>query len=188
MNWNHFAVLAACFAMTLSGCTMTTPGSVTYDGKAKATIVTGRETTFSPFVGAVRTVFLKAEISPGNIGLYLVVLYLSADGWLSADEVRDSSGAKLQGFRGSDESFPVRFGQITKEIYYIPLSPRYLEAHRKSGINIRLQGAKGALAATQPATFVQGFLANLDATQNRVAGEVTVKKLIPESPKSGSAF
>jgi hypothetical protein len=117
-----------------------------------------------------------------------VVLYLSSDGWLSADQVWDSSGAKLEGFRGSDEKFPVKFGQVTKEIYYIPLSPHYLEAHSHSGISIRLQGPKGTLAATQPASFVQGFLANLDATQKRVAEEVTGKNLIPESPKSASAF
>jgi hypothetical protein len=46
----------------------------------------------------------------------------------------------------------------------------------------------GTLAATQPAPFVQGFLANLDATQKRVVGEVTVKKLIPEPAESSSAF
>jgi hypothetical protein len=188
VKWNSFVLPGLCSALILSGCSTTKPGEVTYDTEAKATIVTGKATTFSPLVGAVRTVFLKAEISPGDTGLYLVVLYLSADGWLSVDQVWDSSGAKLQGFRGSDESFSVKFGQITKEIYYIPLTPRYLEAHRESGINLRLQGARGTLAATQPAAFVQGFLANLDATQKRVAGEVTVKNLIPEPPKSGSAF
>jgi hypothetical protein len=61
--------------------------------------------------------------------------------------------------------FPIRYGQVTKEIYYIPLSPHYLEAHRKSGISIRLKGANGTLAATEPATFVEGFLTSLDATQ-----------------------
>jgi hypothetical protein len=188
MNVNHYALFGVYSALILSGCTTTKPGNVTYDPKAKTTIVTGKETTISPFVGAVRTIFLKAEISPGNTGLYLVVLYLSSDGWLSADQVWDSSGAKLQGFRGSDEKFPVKFGQVTKEIYYVPLSPHYLEAHRHSGISIRLQGAKGTLAAKQPATFVQGFLADLDATEKRVAGEVTVKNLIPESPKKRFGF
>jgi hypothetical protein len=188
MNLNNHALFGVYSALILSGCTTMKPGNVTYDPKAKTTIVTGKETTISPLVGAVRTVFLKAEISPSNTGLYLVVLYLSSDGWLSADEVWDSSGAKLDGFRGSDEKFPIKFGQVTKEIYYIPLSPLYLEAHRKSGINLRLHGARGTLAATQPAAFVQGFLASLDATQKRVAGEVIVKKLIPEPPKSGSAF
>lgn len=179
---------ALCLALIFSGCTTTKPGDVTYDAEAKTTIVTGKASTFSPLVGAVRTVFLKAEMSPGNTEVYLVVLYLSADGWLSADQVWDSSGAKLEGFRGSDESFANKFGQITKEIYYIHLTPRYLEAHRESGINIRLQGEKGALAATQPATFVQGFLASLDAAQKRVAGDVAVKGLISEAPKSGSAL
>jgi hypothetical protein len=188
MNLNNYARFGVYSALILSGCTTMKPGNVTYDPKAETTIVTGKETTISPLVGAVRTVFLKAEISPSNTALYLVVLYLSSDGWLSADEVWDSSGAKLDGFRGSDEKFPIKFGQVTKEIYYIPLSPLYLEAHRKSGINLRLQGARGTFAATQPAAFVQGFLASLDATQKRVAGEVTVKKLIPEPPKSGSAF
>jgi hypothetical protein len=188
MNVNHCALFGVYSALILSGCTTTKPGNVTYDPKAKTTIVTGKETTISPFVGAVRTIFLKAEISPGNTGLYLVVLYLSSDGWLSADQVWDSSGAKLQGFRGSDEKFPVKFGQVTKEIYYVPLSPHYLEAHRHSGISIRLQGPKGTLAATQSATFVQGFLADLDATEKRVAGEVTVKNLIPEPPKKRFGF
>jgi hypothetical protein len=32
---------------------------------------------------------------------------------------------------------------------------------RKSGINLRLQGARGTLAATQPARFVKGFLQTL---------------------------
>ena len=188
MNLNHYVLFGVYSALILSGCTTTKPGNITYDPKAQTTIVTGKETTISPLVGAVRTVFLKAEISPGNTGLFLVVLYLSSDGWLSADEVWDSSGAKLEGFRGSDEKFPAKFGQVTKEIYYVPLSSHYLKAHRHSGISIRLQGPKGTLAATQPAPFVQGFLANLDATQKRVVGEVTVKKLIPEPAESSSAF
>jgi hypothetical protein len=188
VKWNSFVLPGVCSALILSGCTTTKPGDVTYDTEAKATIVTGQSTTFSPLIGAVRTVFLKAEISPGNTGLYLVVLYLSADGWLSADQVWDSSGAKLQGFRGSDDTFSVKFGQITKETYYIPLTQRYFEAHRQSGINISLQGTKGTLVASQPATFVQGFLAKLEATQKRVAGDVTVENLIPKPPKSGSGF
>jgi len=187
MNLNNYALFGVYSALILSGCTTTKPGNVTYDPKAKTTIVTGKETTISPLVGALRTVFLKAEISPDNTGLYLVVLYLSSDGWLSADEVWDSSGAKLEGFRGSDEKFPIKFGQVTKEIYYIPLTRRYLEAHRQSGIDIRLEGAKGAIAATQPASFIGGFLASLDATQQRLEGQVTVKELIPEPPKSGES-
>lgn len=183
MNLNNYALLGVCSALILSGCTTTIPGNVTYDPKAKSTIVTGKETTISPLAGAVRTVFLKAEISPGNTGLYLVVLYLSSNGWLSADEVWDSSGTKLEGFRGSDEKFPIRFGQVTKEIYYITLSPHYLEAHRKSGISIRLKGANGTLVATEPATFVEGFLADLDATQKKLGGDVMVKDLIPQPPK-----
>jgi|GEM_PF-3172524 hypothetical protein len=183
MNLNNFALFGVCSALILSGCTTTKPENVTYDPKAKTTIVTGKETTISPLAGAVRTVFLKAEISPGNTGLYLVVLYISSDGWLSADEVWDSSGAKLEGFRGSDEKFAIKFGQVTKETYYIHLSPHYLEAHRKSGISIRLQGANGTLAATQPATLVEGFLANLDAAQKRLEGDVIVKDVVPEAPK-----
>jgi hypothetical protein len=183
MNLNNYALFGMYSALILSGCTTTKLGNVTYDPKAKTTIVTGKETTISPLAGAVRTVFLKAEISPSNTALYLVVLYLSSDGWLSADEVWDSSGAKLEGFRGSDEKFPIKFGQVTKEIYYIPLSSLYLEAHRNSGISIRLQGPKGTLAATQPATSVEGFLASLDATQKKLEGDVIVKPLIPEAPK-----
>jgi hypothetical protein len=183
MNLNNYALFGLCSALILSGCTTTIPGNVTYDPKAKSTIVTGKEMTISPLAGAVRTVFLKAEISPGNTGLYLVVLYLSSNGWLSADEVWDSSGARLEGFRGNDEKFPIRFGQVTKEIYYITLSPRYLEAHRKSGISMRLKGANGTLVATQPATFVEGFLADLDATQKKLGGDVIVKDLIPQAPK-----
>jgi hypothetical protein len=167
MNLNNYALFGVYSALILSGCTTTKPGNITYDPEVKATIVTGKEMTVSPLAGAVRTVFLKAEISPGNTGLYLVVLYLSSDGWLSANQVWDSSGAKLEGFRGSDEKFPVKFGQVTKEIYYVPLSSHYLEAHRHSGISIRLQGPKGTLAATQPASFIEGFLTNLDATRRR---------------------
>jgi hypothetical protein len=183
MNLNNYVLFGLCPALILSGCTTTIPGNVTYDPKAKSTIVTGKETTISPLAGAVRTVFLKAEISRGNTGLYLVVLYLSSNGWLSADEVWDSSGAKLEGFRGSDETFPIRFGQVTKEIYYIPLTPHYLREHRKSGISIRLKGANGTSIATQPAAFVQGFLADLDATQKKLEGDVIVKDLLPEPPK-----
>ncbi len=183
MNLNNYALFGVCSALILSGCTTTIPGNVTYDPKAKSTIVTGKEMTISPLAGAVRTVFLKAEISPGHTELYLVVLYLSSNGWLSADEVWDSSGAKLEGFRGNDEKFPIRFGQVTKEIYYITLSPRYLAAHRKSGISMRLKGANGTLVATQPATFVEGFLADLDATQKKLQGDVIVKDLIPQAPK-----
>ena len=163
-------------------------GGVTYDSDSRTTIVTGKEMTVSPLAGPVRTYFLKAEISPSQTGLYLVVLYLSVNGRLSADHVLDSDGQTMQGFRGADESVNIKYGQVTKEIYYIPLTRRYLEQHRNSGINFRLRGANRTLAATQPATFVQGFLASLDSTQKRLAGEVIVKKLIPERAKSSSAF
>jgi hypothetical protein len=176
MNWNCFAALGAAFAVAVPACTTTKSGGVTFDSASQTTIVTGKETTVSPLAGPVRTLFLKAEISPGETGLYLVVLYLSADGWLSADQVVDTDGTTLRGYRGADETFDVQFSHVTKEIYYIPLTRRYLEAHRHSGINLRLTGAKGAVAANQPASFVQDFLTNLDATQTRLAGEVIVKK------------
>lgn len=176
MNWNNFSVLGVCFALILSGCTTTKPGNIAYDPESQTTIVTGKETTISPLSGPVRILFLKAEITPGETGLYLVVLYLSADGWLSADRVVDTGGTTLRGYRGADVTFDVQFSHVTKEIYYIPLTRRYLQAHRQSGINLRLTGAKGAVAANQPASFVQDFLTNLDATQTRLAGEVIVKK------------
>jgi hypothetical protein len=183
MNWNNLSLLGVCSALILSGCTTTKPGKVAYDSKAKATVVTGKETTVSPLSGPVRTSFLKAEISPGQTGLYLVVLYLSVSGWLSADHVLDSDGHTIEGFRGADESFNIKYGQVTKEIYYIPLTRRYLEAHRKSGINVSLQGPNGAVTATQPPSFVGGFLSDLDATQDRLHSVVIVKQLIPGRPE-----
>ena len=188
MNWSFFAGLAVVFATTFSACSTSQSGRVTYDSGAGTTIVTGRQTTIQPLAGPVRILFLKAEISPGQTGLYLVVLYLSVNGWLSADKVVDSDGHTFEGLRGTDESIDVKYDRITKEIYYIPVTRKYLEQHRDSGINLHLQGAKGTLAATQPATFVQGFLASLDATQERLANKVIVKKLIPVAPKSASAF
>jgi hypothetical protein len=186
MTSTSFAIVGAAFAIAISGCTTTKSGGVTYDSESRTTIVTGKETTISPLAGPVRTLFLKAEISPGETGLYLVVLYLSVDGWLYADRVVDSDGHKLQGFRGADETFDVRFGHVTKEIYYIPLTRRYLEAHRRSGINLRLTGAQGVVAATQPASFVGGFLADLDATKKQLAArEVTMKGLIAGRSKPG---
>ena len=183
MDRSKIITLYFCLAVALSGCTTTQSGKTTYDPEAKATIVTGKETTIAPLMGAVRTIFLKAEISPGETGLYLVVLYLSADGWLSADEIWDSSGARLAGLRGSNETFPIQFGQVTKEIYYIPLTRRYLQAHQKSGIDIYLKGANGTLTATQSSGFVNSFLADLDATENRLHGEVVVKDLVPTTTK-----
>jgi hypothetical protein len=181
MKFAVFAAIAA--ALAVSGCTTIKSGGVTYDSKSRTTIVTGKETTISPLAGPVRTLFLKAEISPGETGLYLVVLYLSVNGWLSADKVWDSDGHRLEGLRGSEERFDIKNGHVTKEIYYIPLTRPYLEAHRKSGINIRLQGAKGAVAATQSGSFVSGFLTSFDATKKKLNGEVTVKQLIPDHPK-----
>jgi hypothetical protein len=188
MNWSCFAALSVVFATALSACSTTESGGVAYDSNAETTIVTGRQTTIQPLAGPVRTYFLKAEISPGQTDLYLVVLYLSVNGWLSAGQVSDSDGQTIQGFRGADESFDIKYGRVTKEIYYIPLTRRYLEQHRNSGIDFRLRGATGTLVATQPAAFVQGFLASLDSTQKRLAGEVIVKKLISESAKNGSGF
>jgi hypothetical protein len=78
------------------------------------------------------------RIALGNTGLYLVVLYLSVDGWLSADHVWDSSGTKLVGLQGGNETISTQFNQVTKEIYYIPLARGYLEAHRRSGFSIFL--------------------------------------------------
>jgi hypothetical protein len=179
MNRSKFTTLCLCLAIVFSGCNTTQSGKISYDPEARATIVTGNETTIAPLVGAVRTIFLKAEISPAETGLYLVVLYLSTDGWLSADEIWDSSGARLVGLHGSNETVPIQFGQVTKEIYYIPLTRRYLEAHRKSGIDIYLKGAGGTLTATQPSGFVNSFLADLDSTENRLHGEVVVKELVP---------
>ena len=186
MNWNKFTLLGMCSVLAFSGCMTTKPAKVVFDPKAETTIVTGKETTVSPLVGPVRTVFLKAEISPGSTGLYLVVLYLSASGWLSADEVWDSSGTKLEGFRGSDESFEVKYGRVTKEIYYIPLTRQYLEARRTSGLNFRLKGKNGVVSVLQRGSFVGGFLADLDATKKQLAGEVIVKDLIAQRAKGGS--
>jgi hypothetical protein len=186
MKFAVFAAIAAALAIAVCGCTTIKSGGVTYDSMSRTTIVTGKETTISPLAGSVRTLFLKAEISPGETGLYLVVLYLSVNGWLSADKVWDSDGHRLEGLRGSEERFDVKDGQVTKEIYYIPLTRPYLEAHRKSGINIRLQGAKGAVAATQSGSFVSGFLTSFDATKRKLNGQVTVKELIPDHPKKRS--
>jgi hypothetical protein len=186
MRPTAFAILGAAFAIAVSGCTTIKTGGVTYDSDSRTTIVTGKGTTISPLAGPVRTLFLKAEISPGETGLYLVVLYLSVDGQLSADRVVDSDGRTLQGFRGADETFDVRFGHVTKEIYYIPLTRQYLEAHRRSGINLRLTGAKGSVVATQPASFVAGFLADLEATKKELAeGEVSAGNLIAGRSKLG---
>lgn len=183
MNWSSFAGIGAVFAIALSACSTTESGGVTYDSNAGTTIVTGRQMTVQPLVGPVRTLFLKAEISPGQTGLYLVVFYLSVNGWLSADHVLDSDGHTIEGFRGPDESFNVKYGQVTKEIYYIPLTRRYLEAHRNSGINVSLEGPNGAVTATQPPSYVGGFISDLDATQDRLHGVVIVKELLPGRPE-----
>ena len=92
MKMKDCALFGAALAMIVSGCTTVRSGGVTYDSESQATIVTGKETTISPLAGAVRTMFLKAEISPGETGLYLVLLYLSSNGWLSADHVLDADG------------------------------------------------------------------------------------------------
>ena len=183
MNRSRFAAIGAAFAAALSACTTTESGRVTYDSEARTTIVTGRQTSIQPLVGPVRTLFLKAEISPGETGLYLVVLYLSVDGWLSADHVWDSSGTKLEGLEGGNETISTEFNHVTKEIFYIPLTRRYLEAHRHSGFSIFLGGSKNVLAASQPASFVDEFLRNLDDTKRKLRGEVIVKKLIPSEPR-----
>jgi hypothetical protein len=177
MHCKSVIVLCVSVAAALSACTTTETGQTTYDRKAATTIVTGRQTTVAPLMGAVRTIFLKAEMAPGDTQLYLVVLYLSTKGWLSADQVRDSSGVKLTGFTGENETIPVQYGQVTKEIYYIPLTRRYLENHRKSGIEIHLKGPNGTVVATQPPIFVTGFLADVDAIKAKRYGEAITKKL-----------
>jgi hypothetical protein len=175
MHCKTIVILCFGVAAALSGCTTTESGRTSYDPESGTTIVTGRQTTIAPLAGAVRTIFLKAEMASGDTEMYLVVLYLSTNGWLSADQVWDSSGKKLQGFMGQSESIPIQYGQITKEIYYIPLSRRYLEKHRKSGVAIRIKGAKGTVIATQAPIFVTGFLAAVDAVKPK--GNVIVKKL-----------
>ena len=169
----------------MTGCTTIKSGGVTYDSDSQTTIVTGKETTISPLAGPVRTLFLKAEISPGETELYLVVLYLSVDGWLYADRVVDLDGHTLQGFRGADEAFDVQSGHVTKEIYYIPLTRRYLEAHRGSGVNLRLTGGKSTEVAIQPASFVRDFLTSLDARKTEPPGKVNSKKLVATRSESG---
>jgi hypothetical protein len=175
MHGKSLMILCLSVGAALSACTTTETGRTTYDPGAATTIVTGRQTTIAPLAGAVRTIFLKAEIAPGDTELYLVVLYLSTKGWLSADQVWDSSGEKLLGFMGQNETIPIQYGQVTKEIYYIPLTRSYLEKHRKSGIEIHLKGPNGAMVATQPPTSVSGFLADVDAVKAK--GQVIVKKL-----------
>ena len=175
MHGKSLMILCLSVGAALSACTTTETGRTTYDPGAATTIVTGRQTTIAPLAGAVRTIFLKAEIAPGDTELYLVVLYLSTKGWLSADQVWDSSGEKLRGFMGQNETIPIQYGQVTKEIYYIPLTRRYLEKHRKSGIEIHLKGPNGTMVATQPPTSVSGFLADVDAVKAK--GQVIVKKL-----------
>jgi hypothetical protein len=178
MHCKNGIILCLGVVAALSACTTTETGRTTYDPEAATTIVTGRQTTIAPFVGAVRTIFLKAEMAPGDTELYLVVLYLSTKGWLSADQVWDSSGKKLQGFKGEDETISIQYGQVTKEIYYIPLTRHYLENHRKSGIEIHLKGPNGTLVATQAPIFVSRFLADVDAVKAKRSGEVIVKKLV----------
>ena len=178
MKLKHFAALGAGFALAFSGCTTTKSGGVAYDAAAGATIVTGKQTTIAPLAGAVRTVFLKAEMSPGDTELFLVVLYLSANGGLSAEDVRDSSGARFQALTGGNETIPIQSGQVTKEIYYIPLTTRYLEKHRHSGIQIRLKGPNGAVVAVQSPSLVTGFLSDVHATKTKLASGVTIKKLV----------
>jgi hypothetical protein len=175
MHSKTIIILCLGIAAALSGCTSTESGRTSYDPESGTTIVTGRQTTIAPLAGAVRTIFLKAEMASGDTEMYLVVLYLSSNGWLSADQVWDSSGKKLRGFMGQSESIPIQYGEVTKEIYYIPLSRRYLEKHRKSGIAVRLKGTKGTLVATQAPILVSGFLAEVDAVKSK--GEVFVKKL-----------
>ena len=171
--------------VALSGCTTTKPGQVAYDAKALTMIVTGKEMTVSPLAGPVRTLFLKAEISPGGTELYLVVLYLSVNGRLSADEVRDSAGNRLDGFKGKDEAFDVQSRKVTKEIYYIPLDRRYLEARRYSGLDIRLKGPSGLVVVTQPPSFVDQFLYRFDGAEKMVAGEAVSNTLAIAQPSSG---
>ena len=178
MDCKSVITLCLSVAAALSACTTTETGHTTYDPDAATTIVTGRQTTIAPLMGAVRTIFLKAEMAPGDSELYLVVLYLSAKGWLSADQVWDSSGKKLQAFMGQNETIPIQHGQVTKEIYYIPLTRHYLEKHRKSGIEIHLKGPTGTVVATQPPIFVTGFLADLDAVKGKRPSEMIVKKLV----------
>jgi hypothetical protein len=180
MHHKNVIILCLGIAVALSACTTTETGRTTYDPEAATAIVTGRQTTIAPLAGAVRTIFLKAEMAPGDTELYLVVLYLSTKGWLSADQVWDSSGEKLPGFMGQNETIPIQYGQVTKEIYYIPLTRSYLENHRKSGIEIHLKGPNGTLVATQAPTFVTGFLADVDAVKAKPSGEVIVKKLVQE--------
>ena len=172
------SVISLCIAVALSACTTTEKGGSSYVREAGTTIVTGRQTTLAPLAGAVRTMYLKAEMAPGDTELYLVVLYLSTSGWLSADQVWDVSGEKLRGFMGPNETIPIQYGQVTKEIYYIPLTRRYLEKHRKSGIEVHLKGPNGTLVATQPPVFISGFLADVDAVKAKPSGEVIVKKLV----------
>ena len=83
---------------------------------------------------------------------------------------------EVAGIDGQNETVPIQYGQVTKEIYYIPLTRRYLEKHRKSGIEVRLKGPNGTLVATQLPTFM-GFLADIDAVKAKPTGEVIVKKL-----------
>jgi hypothetical protein len=175
MHSKSVIILGLSIAAALSACTTTETGRTTYDPEAGTTIVTGRQTTIAPLAGAVRTIFLKAEMAPADTELYLVVLYLSTKGWLSADQVWDSSGQKLPGFMGQNETIPIQYGQVTKEIYYIPLTRSYLEKHRKSGIEVRLKGPNGTVVAQQPPIFVTGFLADVDAVKSK--GQVIVKKL-----------
>jgi hypothetical protein len=176
MNWNRFIPLSAGLLAAFCACTTTQSGNVSYDPASSTTIVTGKQTTLAPLKGPVETTFLKAEMSPGQTNLYLVVLYLSVEGTLAAEEVTDSAGKKLPGLRGQDETVPVQFGQVTKEIYYIPLTRSYLEAHAHSGITVHLKGAKGTLTATQAPALISGFLADLDATKSRLARQAPVKK------------
>src|SRR5260370_7901466 len=99
MNRSKFIILCLCLAFVLSGCTTTQSGKTTYDPEARTTIVTGKESTLAPLMGAVRTIFLNAEISPGETGLYLLVLYLSVHRLFSPNILYHSSTTRLLRFR-----------------------------------------------------------------------------------------
>jgi hypothetical protein len=104
--------------------------------------------------------FTRDEASPAATG-YQILISLHAINWAFLEQAFDREGNRLRTLQIDRK---VDGGMVT-EILAITLDRAYLEAHIKTGSDLRIDGSRGVVELWIPGFYIEGFLAVVDARQ-----------------------
>jgi hypothetical protein len=159
--------LAGCTTASLEGppnpsiATAVTAGTTRKtDQYTKITTITGPEMKFDPsYRGYWMLRFVTAKASDGEVlGTYQLYVSYWAQDWAFLDRAHDRDGTSLE-LISIDRD--VRNG--ISEIVGITVTRAYLEAHRGTGIDIRIDGKRENWNVLVPGYYIDGFLQALES-------------------------